>query len=464
MKQPWLFAASIVFAIAFSITTHAADSVVDNATTKRLANLKMGEAMDVDAFPLGQSRTGSVHLERSPVFANDARIVVITDGKTEDVPRSDRIFLRGRSADGTVRVGVVLEADGTFVQGTESGPNGAFVLKGTTDANGALLLSSKTLDETLPPGTQVQYLCGNENLALNAQPTIDVADELRRAAAQAAAPAVVATGPFRTATVALDTDSKFMAVFSNNRVTAVNWIATMFNTMNTMYENDLQVQLLIGKTILRIGAAGDPYTSLGAGAPTTAEMDILANYWQANQNNVPRSFTALLSGAIPSAGGSCSAAGLAWIDQYCEAGFPFSGHTVGSYSVDKICASFAIDSDTHVTSRILGHELGHNFGVDHTHCTDKTSGTAKAATNTIDTCYNVESGCYAGTTLACPAGGAGTIMSYCRVPVNMSTPPACPNQNLLQFHATQINKTLLPNITANMPTCINNFIFFNDFE
>ena len=65
---------------------------------------------------------------------------------------------------------------------------------------------------------------------------------------------------------------------------------------------------------------------------------------------------------------------------------------------------------------IVGHELGHNFGASHTHCTNITNGSAPTGTNTIDQCYN------AGKRVlqrrgSCPTAGPGaplgTIMSYC---------------------------------------------------
>jgi hypothetical protein len=214
------------------------------------------------------------------------------------------------------------------------------------------------------------------------------------------------------------------------------------------------VQLLIGTTFLRTSAGSDPYTGLGQNtASNTADLDIFGNYWNANESSVHRQFAILLSGAIASSPGSCSAAGIAWIDQYCQKGFlDISGDLVGSYSVSKVCTSLAIDPNGTFDARIVGHEIGHNFGANHTHCTDVGSGNAPVATNTIDQCYNGEGAafggsCYNGAT-SCPAGqSSGTIMSYCNL-------TGCGTQNQLHFHPTQINDVLLPRITTNTPSCL----------
>lgn len=102
------------------------------------------------------------------------------------------------------------------------------------------------------------------------------------------------------------------------------------------------------------------------------------------------------------------------------------------------------------SARVVGHELGHNFGAYHTHCTNASNGSAPTGTNTIDRCSN-ESGCYSGAT-SCPSSGpgapAGTIMSYCN-----SIGCGSQGQNVLQFHPTQV-AVLSALIAQNTPGCI----------
>ena len=109
----------------------------------------------------------------------------------------------------------------------------------------------------------------------------------------------------------------------------------MFNTMNTMYENNLQVQLLIGTTILRTNSATDPYANFAQGAADSTKLNFFANYWKTNESTVPRAFATLLSGLNASTTNSCSASGIAEIDAYCNTSF--------SYSVNQVCTSINID-------------------------------------------------------------------------------------------------------------------------
>jgi hypothetical protein len=238
--------------------------------------------------------------------------------------------------------------------------------------------------------------------------------------------------------------------------------------MNTMYERDLLVNLKQGTTIFRTNAATDPYASGGAFPVTTfpadgTDLNNFGSNWAANEGSVSRTFATLLSGKGPCSSG-CQASGIAWVGSYCQ-----TASSGGSYSVVMLFSNISFDPNGMIAARLDGHELGHNFGANHTHCTDISNGHSPVATNTIDQCYNGESGsgCYAGTT-SCPASGpgapAGTIMSYCNV-------KGCGSggQNVLQFHPTQINDVLLPDITSTItgqPSCLNTSddIFYDGFE
>ena len=454
----------------------AAERTLDRATMQHLSALRGSEALRVDAFPVGPEHTAALRFERVQIYAKDAPLYLVTAGGKQELPRSNRIFLRARSDDGATRVAMSLNADGSFAEGNGVGPDGAFAVDGHADASGAHVFSARTLQSTLPSPDAFEFKCGNESVQLDLRSvtrSADLATQLRDATSATGAPATTtatsstiaapqATQAFRTAVIAIDTDSLFMSrLFSNNTTSATNWIASMFNTMNTMYETDLNVQLLIGTTILRTSAVGDPYTALSTGSANGTDLNIFGNYWRLNESAVPRSFAILLSGAIASSGGSCSAAGIAWIDEYCQKGFVNGSNTVGSYSVNKVCTSLTIDPNGTFDARIVGHEIGHNFGANHTHCTNVSTGSAPTGSNTIDQCYNGESGsgCYAGAT-SCPSGqSSGTIMSYCNI-------SGCGTQNQLHFHPTHINSVLLPAIAANTPSCLgsgNDIIFQSNF-
>jgi Metallo-peptidase family M12 len=455
-----------LLALFFSATfATAAERVLDRASLNRLTSLAPGVTQKVDAFPVSATQTASIRFERVQIYADDAHIYVMTADGRKEVPRSNRIFLRGYSDDGAARVAMSLNPDGSFAEGNGSGPEGSFTLRARIDARGANRFSAQSLESSLPAGYQFDFRCGDENQNLNLPQTSDLAKQLHDAmTASAAAPPAAAIHQLRLATIAVDTDSLFMSrLFGiNNTTAASNWIAGMFNTMNIMYERDLQVRLNQGTTFLCTSACTDPYTGLTPGA-TTAELNFFANYWMANHASVVRAFTILLSGQQTSTPTSCSASGIAWIDQYCQKGFASGANTVGSYSVNQVCTSINIDPNGSFNARIVGHEVGHNFGAWHTHCTNTTTGAAPVATNTIDTCFNQEgpAGCYTGSP-SCPAAGAGTIMSYCNF-TSVST-CAAGTQNLLQFHPTQV--TSLDSLIAAQSACLNftDDIFYDGFQ
>jgi len=461
-KRPFalivLFALLIAGAPGAGIAAHAFDS----STLGRLAALKSGDIFVVAGFPTGPTRRATIRFEPVSIYSNDAHIYVETASGRKEIARSDRIFLRGYSDDGSARVAIALNRDGSFAAGSGTGAEGTFALQrgGGKNAN---LLSAQALD-TLAAGHKFDFRCANDHEPMDVHA---LASSPAKASIQS--PTAIASHALRLATVAIDTDSLFMSrLFSNNAASAANWIAGMFNTMNLMYERDLLVRLQIGTTILRTNPGTDPYSAFTEGA-STAELDIFASYWKTNEAAVSRAFAVLLSGAIASDASGCSTSGLAWVNQYCQKGTLLNTDTVGSYNIDQVCTSIDIDPDGSFDALLVGHELGHNFGAYHTHCTNASTG-IPGGTNTIDKCFSGEStvynnmvvACYSGAT-SCPAAGAGTIMSYCNFDTSGC---AAGTQDLLEFHPTQINDVLLPAITAAPAGCLNTTddIFFSGFE
>jgi len=131
---------------------------------------------------------------------------------------------------------------------------------------------------------------------------------------------------------------------------------------------------------------------------------------------VPRALAAMLSGTSSS---SYSASGIAWLGGLCSTSF--------GYSFSKVFKTNYLAGD----AKLVGHEIGHNFGSPHTHCYSPP----------IDTCWNQE--CYTGTT-SCP-GGPGTVMSYCHLTGCGST---------LDFHPTVIDNILTNNVAPATGVCL----------
>ncbi len=417
----------------------------------RLKSLAVGERVAIDDFPDSFGGHSGLSFERIDVYANGARIVAVDARGERELPRSQRIELIASDSGGTVRAYLAFDPGFKQVRGAGSSPFGSFAISASEDSTGAHLIVKPARD-ALPPGVVPQTMPGNDSLP-SGQP---MPDPLTNSLAEYAVAAVP-----RGAVVAVDVDhellvNRFGGTASANLSTATSWIADLFAAMNVMYVRDLNVSLQQGTTIFRTGAT--PYV---IGQNTSADPTDLGNfgtYWQNNQASVQRDFVVLLSGRLT---GGLSASGIAWINAYC-----ITSATGGSYSVNKVFTSSQVPVD--VSARIVGHELGHNFGAAHTHCTNASNGAYPASSNTIDKCSSGEHigavACYSGNT-SCPATGpgapAGSIMSYCNQ-ISCGTN----HQNALQFHPAQI-ATLSALIAAHTPACLSatgDLIFKNGFD
>ena len=123
--------------------------------------------------------------------------------------------------------------------------------------------------------------------------------------------------------------------------------------------------------------------------------------------------------------------GIAYLNVVCDSnyGFGFSAGMTNQSNFDPL-PSYAWNLD------VVSHELGHNFGANHTHWCgwpggpDHPSGSAGGP---IDNCYTAEGGCADG-----PSTSAGTLMSYCHLNVG----------KVLQFHPVVEQSALFPTIQA----------------
>ena len=379
-------------------------------------------------------------LRRIDVYAPDAQLVAVGMRGAQPLSRSTLMhFLAHRDGermalslapDGKSGSGLLLDAEGTWkIDLMDAGR----ALRWTRDvaepeSMGGHALTSDCLGGIDGPVTVSQ------NLALNLP-------------AQPATPNVAT----RKVTVALDTDNELLLdKFSNDTTAASNYLAQLVVQMNVIYEKDPpagggSIQLQIGTQILR--TTSDPYPS-ATGSDIVAQLNEFGAHWMANYaySTYPRAFALMISGKSSNAN---SAQGIAWLltsGSYCAAtGQTFGGQTYGHYSISRV---FKYSGATAANDApLVAHELGHNFGLAHTHCTD-TSGSQPAATNTLDQCFAGESsaGCYSGPT-SCPSGSPGapkgTLMSYCHV-------AGCGSPNAGLFHPVQV--TVLNNRIASQPS------------
>ncbi len=440
--------AAVMFVFSSGGALAASGAVVMNsAAFERLAQAAPGTAIEISEFPVGPGVVSAMTFQRFEIYAPDARIFVLDENGKHEIPRSTRIHLRGYSKDGSARVGLSFDpGSNTSPYGAGSGPSGAFELRGERVGDGWRLRALRP-EETLPAGVKAK-IESNEDSLSSPFASDGALDHLYNGEAP--------LGTLRKAVVAVDTDTTFMSKrFGGNTAQATAWIGDLFAQMNVMYQRDLDVNLLQGTTILR--TASDPYANTASPA-NSAMLNEFGDYWSANYSSgggsISRAFAMLLSG---NSSQQNSASGIAWVDSYCR-----TQGNGGSYSTNQIFTNSAIGVS--FSASIVGHELGHNFGAAHTHCTSASTGLYPTGSNTIDQCSTNGSSCYSGAT-SCPSTGPGaprgSIMSYC----NIFNSGAC-GQNVPIFHPTQIT-SLRARIAANTPSCLSldiDTIFTSGFD
>ncbi len=374
--------------------------------------------------------SGSVHFRRIDIRAPQASIQVLKNGAVQSVPFSERHFFIGTDPGAQVFFSMQ-PADG-LIEGFSAQGGTQWHFHNRSDRN--------TLEYMETPHNG-QFECGvGDHPVFNNNAPVAPA---QLTAALSAAPAQTRGAPIYQATLAVDTDNEFMwNKFNNNSASAVLWIEDMFAGFNTIYENELQLNLQIGTVFLRIDEtpAGNP--DFNADPPNFNDsLFTFSDHWNSNYDHLNRVFAMLLSGRNINA---FSFSGIAWINGYCS-------HSNG-YSHNRVGSSFSAGA----SSLFIGHEIGHNLGSDHTHCELLASG----GTDYVDHCYSGENGCYVGAT-ACPAGNNGTIMSYCHAPPDgfdgggpQAGPPASPNCNTSSNMHSLIGNKLAALVAANHPACI----------
>ncbi len=234
--------------------------------------------------------------------------------------------------------------------------------------------------------------------------------------------AAPATGMLLTANcrLAVETDYQLYQKFgSTNGVT--NYVTQLIAAVSDRYFHDVQATLSIAYLGVYTNAA-DPWTSQDSGGNSSALLDEFRAAWAPNNWPVSANLAHFISGA--SLGG-----GIAYINTLCNAnyGFGVSGNISGTInwgSWTGAPGSFTWDFV------VVAHELGHNFGSQHTH----------SFCPPLDRC---SSNCQS--TTACTRG---TIMSYCHVCGGMSNidlefHPVCSNVMRQSVNASCIGRSAL---------------------
>jgi hypothetical protein len=368
--------------------------------------IDIGEQVDVDGLPISRVAQRTLRMERFDVYAPGARIYEAGADGLRELPRSDwRHFRTVDDTPGAPQLALSLSPDGRKAQGLLLTSMGASYAVVGSDAGDGLQLTVHSARQDAN-GKEAIFTCEHSS-HLRQEPAATTVSAPATSAPEAAS---------RSAVVAVDTDNELLQLkFSDNTTNATNYLAQLFAGLNVVYERDLDLTLLQGTTILRTSGTPDPYPS-PVGTDTDVQLDEFGTFWQDNQSGVNRAFAMLLSGKSDNA---FSSAGIAWVlngSNYCTSRNATGGH----YSVTQVFR-FAGSNASH-DILVIAHELGHNFGAFHTHCSNSTTGAGPTASSTIDTCFNGEPGCFSGAPV-CPVPSTvngvtnvrGTLMAYCHL-------------------------------------------------
>jgi len=193
----------------------------------------------------------------------------------------------------------------------------------------------------------------------------------------------------RCVTVYFEMDNNLYTNFGSNTTTTTNWMTSVFNNVQTLYDNDGITAAL--KSIY-IWTEADPYEGIG-----TSSSDYLQAFgtqrpvFDGDLGALVGKDPGGLGGVAASIGGFCSQS------NFCYADIDYAYSSVPTYSW---------------TVQVITHELGHLFGSPHTH------GCYWNGDNTVIDGCGQQAGYHEGSCAQGPIPSSaekGTIMSYCHL-------------------------------------------------
>lgn len=220
--------------------------------------------------------------------------------------------------------------------------------------------------------------------------------------------------------VALDVDFHTFGLFGSDCGPAVEWALAMLAGVHTIYDAELANLIDLQATYVNVWEVTDPYaavTNNGGGV-----LDAFRVEWATNPDLafIPRDITHLLTRRTNTGTG-----GIAYLDVTCYQDYAFGLSSYLNGGSTYIPGTYAWNLN------VVAHELGHNFGANHTHWCGWSTGP-------IDNCYDIEGSCSGYTNNV--QAQVGTIMSYCHAISGGSV-------NLV-FHPTVENEALIPTING----------------
>ena len=371
---------------------HESFDITQITPERLLANIEPGDQVDLSHLQLeGEAGEAQLELERFDIFAANAEILVHEDSKIRRRPPRKGAYYHGRVSGHQDSLAVLSVDDNGRTQGIVQLGDRVWLLNDDRpDRRQRLNLRSRSMPEQALPGQPSEPMrCGLDTLKQteSGQQSSLVSQAMALEPLIAPLPA----GQLFQATIAIETDGEFYALFGNAE-SATAYIANLFAYASTLYERETQTRLTLGQINLWPNAATDPWSFTSTSAGLTA----FKGYWSNNKEAVPRTTAHFLSGK--NLGG-----GIAYLNALCsnDYGYGLSASLRGDFAISNPQPLWDIF--------VVTHEMGHNFNSQHTHDYQNIGGDV----NPIDSC---PSGFLPGlSSLSGGASGAGngTIMSYC---------------------------------------------------
>jgi hypothetical protein len=217
--------------------------------------------------------------------------------------------------------------------------------------------------------------------------------------------------------IALDIDFYTFNTFGSDCNQSVEWALALLAGVNEIYEGELNNLITLSASYINVWEETDPYASYVGNAG--GMLDALRSEWLSNPDlsNRPRDLVHLLTRRNNTGTG-----GIAYLNVNCS-----NSYAAGFSSALSNSMSYNLNSYSW-NLQVVAHELGHNFGSNHTHWCGWPGGP-------IDNCYNLEGSC--GGYTDNPTPQTGTIMSYCHAvsggSVNLEFHPTVENHGLIPF-------------------------------
>jgi hypothetical protein len=329
--------------------------------------------------PFEHNSIVKLNLKRFEILAPNARIVARTETGEKEVHPEDLAVSYTGSAEGLGNNLVTMTFTKDNVSGIIMTEKDNYVFGALNDNDG-----NRTDNFILYKESDMKirnsFICGaDDNLSTEkiAQMRKAIEEQMNKSSST----------DLYVAEIAIEIDYVTYLGFGSSMTNTTNYALTLMALSSSIYMKEVNVRLAI--PYMRVWTTTDPYT----GTTSSSLLNQFRSEWNTNQQAVQRT----LAHFISTRGGGLG--GIAYLNVLCSSisggnGYGFSNTTrtiqpLPTYSWDVM---------------VVSHELGHNFGSNHTMNCGWPGGP-------IDSCYTVEGGCYTGP----PISSVGTIMSYCHL-------------------------------------------------